>query len=1294
MRTLSVVCALLGCGALSLAAPTWVQFDSGGAVRPGEFSVVSSSPDSTVVELRLFGFFREDTVVSGETYQLVNLCIDGGGLLTTVGSPRVPVLARLIAIPDDKCVDVAVRSLEEESFEGYRIFPYQPPPTDDSGPGGLVLDSVRYTTDELYPDTWAQAAEPMIVRDFRVCRSVLQPVRNNPVTGQLLVARTLRVVLSYARPCTVNVKAIHRPGVSAAFEPLYKTFIANYDLLGSLDPMHGWYLIITPDAFLPAVAPFAEWKNRKGLRAKVVTTTQIGGNDSAHIYDYIHNAYVNWPEPPEFVLLVGDAPGWLRTCHYHPIHTYESDLRYSLHEGDDHLADLLLGRVCCNSLSEAQLVLDKLRRYEEDPPTGDWFGRACALAGYSAGEPERWWLVVVRIRDYVMGRPFAQFDTLFQRWRLNTKQGLRDSLELGRSWMLYRGHGATEPSRWENVNPPWVNADVLALSNGRKLPIVCALTCNVGMFEREPGGCLAETWVNVSYGACGCFAATRPTFPDENDTLAVGMFRHYVDHLRAGFAQCTQAAKLLEYQAFGDLLHIKTYQNFGDPELGIWSAVSRSLSVTHPSLVPVGTSGFPVHVTSGGAPVPDALVCVMSDDDPGTYHVGYTDAAGNILFGLSVAVPGALINVTVTGRNLRPYEGAAAVESPFLVNCATATFPTWARHLARDQWSGALHVVYQSSSAVYYAHSTDNGVTWSHENMGPGQSPSVDLDFHHRPWVVFRRGRQIAAKIRTAAGWQDIVMYQVNLGNHVGVPAFVLSGLHTEAPPYPELDLGYVVFPESVPDPEYGEPPESYVKVIPFDENRTYGEPVLLDRRDQNNYCLMGNASIAKTPGDWLHIVWERPAVENPVPCDDSVFYRTTTRPLLPWIVRQTGLQPIDFTPTRRVSPDPSGGEAFTHPFVEVWGESVHVVFSECVSDPLAIRTTTRSMADPYNRWSPAADVRRAPDAAVDFSVKSTRFVTAWQEEGGTFDGEAVARWTGEDGIENLSKTRGRSRYPHVKVQLYDGSPGQPAEDYVHTVWTEQVIPGDLYLVKYRRTGHVPTPDGGTYYSADLGDTVLSPFCVQREGFRRVGGRGIDYAPECLEYRLPYLDPSRGYRLRLVMLHGGRGRWVQELQLDSARVGEVRFDSARVETAWVDVPRRMFASDAEVSLRVRRRTGQYAALVELALFSVSVPTPGGGQQGAPLAGRPELHACRPSMFRKSALISFSLPLASQVVLSVFDAGGRLVAEPVTRASFASGRHEVLWRGLDRRGVHVPAGVYFVRLRADGTEQVTKVVRLE
>lgn len=82
------------------------------------------------------------------------------------------------------------------------------------------------------------------------------------------------------------------------------------------------------------------------------------------------------------------------------------------------------------------------------------------------------------------------------------------------------------------------------------------------------------------------------------------------------------------------------------------------------------------------------------------------------------------------------------------------------------------------------------------------------------------------------------------------------------------------------------------------------------------------------------------------------------------------------------------------------------------------------------------------------------------------------------------------------------------------------------------------------------------------------------------------------------------------------------------------------------------------------------------------------------MFRKSALISFSLPLASQVVLSVFDAGGRLVAEPVTRASFASGRHEVLWRGLDRRGVHVPAGAYFVRLRADGAEQVTKVVRLE
>jgi hypothetical protein len=88
--------------------------------------------------------------------------------------------------------------------------------------------------------------------------------------------------------------------------------------------------------------------------------------------------------------------------------------------------------------------------------------------------------------------------------------------------------------------------------------------------------------------------------------------------------------------------------------------------------------------------------------------------------------------------------------------------------------------------------------------------------------------------------------------------------------------------------------------------------------------------------------------------------------------------------------------------------------------------------------------------------------------------------------------------------------------------------------------------------------------------------------------------------------------------------------------------------------------------------------------------RPALRA-QPNPFTAGTTMSFDLPRAGAVNVSVHDAAGRLVRE-LSNGPRAAGRHEVEWDGRDTAGRRAASGVYFVRLEGDGIREERKVVR--
>lgn len=101
----------------------------------------------------------------------------------------------------------------------------------------------------------------------------------------------------------------------------------------------------------------------------------------------------------------------------------------------------------------------------------------------------------------------------------------------------------------------------------------------------------------------------------------------------------------------------------------------------------------------------------------------------------------------------------------------------------------------------------------------------------------------------------------------------------------------------------------------------------------------------------------------------------------------------------------------------------------------------------------------------------------------------------------------------------------------------------------------------------------------------------------------------------------------------------------------------------------------------------------GGGVGAPViaTGTASLTA-HPNPFRPLTRIRYSLDRAASVRLVVVDVSGRVVRR-LGEGPQEAGPHETIWNGRDDDGRPAAAGVYFVRLDADGLRSSRSLVRM-
>ena len=81
----------------------------------------------------------------------------------------------------------------------------------------------------------------------------------------------------------------------------------------------------------------------------------------------------------------------------------------------------------------------------------------------------------------------------------------------------------------------------------------------------------------------------------------------------------------------------------------------------------------------------------------------------------------------------------------------------------------------------------------------------------------------------------------------------------------------------------------------------------------------------------------------------------------------------------------------------------------------------------------------------------------------------------------------------------------------------------------------------------------------------------------------------------------------------------------------------------------------------------------------------------PNPFNPSTKIAFELPKSSSVTLTIYDASGRVVAEPIAGNTLEAGYHEYNW---NTSGTELASGVYFYKLKAGNFTDEKKMVLIK
>ncbi|MDE5642877.1 MAG: hypothetical protein K2I56_05250 [Muribaculaceae bacterium] len=318
------------------------------------------------------------------------------------------------------------------------------------------------------------------------------------------------------------------------------------------------YIIVTVSKYKEAVEKLKEFKKRQGYK---VYTVYADGKTNHDIWNQLHTIYSYYyggygKLDTNYILIVGNISDVPSYSLYSQVDntSYVSDVHYScLDNMLDFDPDAYIGRLPVSNLAEANVVIDKIIKYENTPiENSNFYSTAVHSSSFNVELPNdstedmRFTKDSELIRDYLKPKGFdikrvykASASANPMRWSSGihgnneripeelmkpkfswngSKQDVIAAINSGCNYILFSGHGVESGL----LSPQFHIPDVEKLNNRDMLPVAFILGCSSGNFSTS---CLASSLLTKEGGGCvAVFSNTEKSYSPNQSPMVHAMF--------------------------------------------------------------------------------------------------------------------------------------------------------------------------------------------------------------------------------------------------------------------------------------------------------------------------------------------------------------------------------------------------------------------------------------------------------------------------------------------------------------------------------------------------------------------------------------------------------------------------------------------------------------------------------------------------------------------------------------------------------------------------------------------------
>ena len=695
--------------------PEWIVLTAPGGAPGDAVTEEERTADSIRLTETIPGIWRERRATvpaaargaSGEDagdYDL--LSAPGHTHLFDEGRPCLPAKSYLLEIPEGVTPEVEFRPLRTVRLEDVRIRPAQPFPADvvpmpPAAP--FARDEAVYGGTAPYPAEAVVSVEEVRIRDRRLLRVVVAPARFHPADS------SVEVHPEY------DVRVFWDAADARAPDPVEATGLPIYLILAPD--------IYATNAALEALADWKARKGLDVRLVKTSQIDPGGAPSHAQLVAYLRGLPA--ADYPDYLLVVGPhtAANGVAGAYFNTSDTNYygyTDLDLACRTTNDFFPDLCHGRLPAVSQAEVTAMAGKALAMDRTPPEGTMYHKVC-VAGQiqdsddhddvadrlfceTADSVARYFEAQTGGGPFACVRAVVNPDGMTATGKWNASSVLWNGTEAigsriftqfvsvataqarinaavngGVAVLQHRDHGYVNGVGW--ADPQYLYTHVNALTNGDQQPVVFSINCNSGMYNFPNN--FARAWLSRSEaGAYAVLAPVDTSYSWLNDWLVHGFYAGFRGDYLSGHnasvepdwpknlpapggaygtaGSAWRLGAMLNFAKFymaenfyADESTFRLFHLFGDPEGPLRLMEPQTPTVSHPAAVPLETGAVTVEVNRA-----EATVCLYGPE--AGVHAAAAVEGGQAVIPLAATNSGT-VYVTVTGPDLRPYEGELTV---------------------------------------------------------------------------------------------------------------------------------------------------------------------------------------------------------------------------------------------------------------------------------------------------------------------------------------------------------------------------------------------------------------------------------------------------------------------------------------------------------------------------------------------------------------------------------------------------------------------------------------------------------